>query len=423
MHTILKLRSDRPALDGTKNRVLVIESDPARQAVLRHVFTNHVSADFQIVPSVTDALTSIAHYMPDLVLTSPFLPPQDEGRLTARLKEQPGAEHLQVITTPYCIELEDPSADAASRIRHFWRRRRALMRHGCDSETLGKQIETYLEQAHARRAIAESRPRREPVRPPTVVPMRRKAENPAGLQTAGPQCQARPAARVRPSELSATDRRRARRKRSADVPSLWSVNLPIGGNVRVVDISSQGVLLETTSKIPPGRTVDLQLIGEGTDVRVPVRTTRSEVAAVDALGVRYRVAAAFSRELEMPGLESKVAPEAVVPTALADLLARVMREVDGGATATAIRACFEHGLRRLLTAHDVQLRRVPIVPERDSESIYFTVPVASDRQPILQMIFEPKRAPSAQEFKLLKAAASLAAVVVEFAPLEEVTVR
>jgi CheY-like chemotaxis protein len=423
MHTILKLRSDRPALDGERSRVLVIESDPARQAVLRHVFTNHVGADFQIVSSVNDALTSITHHMPDLVLTSAFLPPQDEGTLTSRLKGLAGAEHLQVITTPYRIDLEDPSGDAATRFLQLWRRRRPLIRRGCDSETLARQIETYLEQARTRRATAEFRPPREPMPRPIVVPMRRKAENPAGLQAAEIPCQPGPAARSRWSQLSASDRRRARRKRGTDVPSLWSVNLPIGGNVRVVDISNHGVLLETTSKIPPGRTVDLQLIGEGTDVCVPVRTTRSEVAAVDGLGVRYRVAATFSRELEMPGLECKVASEAVVPTALADLLTRVMREVDRGAPAAAIRACFEHGLRRLLTARDVQLRKSPVVPDHDSESIYFTVPVASNRQPILQMIFEPKRPPSAQEFRLLKAAANLAAVVVEFAPLEEVAIR
>jgi hypothetical protein len=112
-----------------------------------------------------------------------------------------------------------------------------------------------------------------------------------------------------------------------------------------------------------------------------------------------------------------------VPTALADLLARVMREADSGAPPTAIRTSFEHGLRRLLTARDVQVRQSPVVPDPGSDSIYFTIPLSSDRQPILQMIFEPKRPPSAQEFKLLKAATNLAAVVLEYAPLEELAAR
>jgi CheY-like chemotaxis protein len=418
----LQLRSV-PAPLGTTSRVLAIEADFGRQAILRDVFTNHVRADFQIVATVKDALASIAHQMPDLVLTSAFLPPHDEGRLTSRLKELPGAEHLQIITTPYYLDPEDPPTDAATRILQFWRRRRSLIRHGCDAETLGRQIETYLQHARERRAIAEPRARVEPISRTALVPMRKKAENPAGLKAAEITIEPRPAVKPRPTELTASDRRRARRKRSADLPSLWSVNLPIGGNVRVVDISSQGVLLETTSKIQPGRTVDLQLIGEGTDVSVPIRTTRTEVAAVDTLGVRYRVAAAFSRELNMPGLESRLAPAAVVPTALADLLARVMREADSGAPPTAIRTSFEHGLRRLLTARDVQVRQSPVVPDPGSDSIYFTIPLSSDRQPILQMIFEPKRPPSAQEFKLLKAATNLAAVVLEYAPLEELAAR
>jgi hypothetical protein len=48
--------------------------------------------------------------------------------------------------------------------------------------------------------------------------------------------------------------------------------------------------------------------------------------------------------------------------------------------------------------------------------VYFTVPHGFGTRPILQATFEPDYAPTAMDFRLLKAAASLAAVVLEFAP-------
>jgi hypothetical protein len=153
-------------------------------------------------------------------------------------------------------------------------------------------------------------------------------------------------------------------------------------------------------------------------VCLSARTTRSEVAAVDALGVRYRVAAVFSREVEIAGIESSVAPETVTPGALSDLLSRVLREIESGAPASSARRTFERGLCRLLTADDVQVRHSPIVPSRGSESFYFRVPTKGIPQPILQAVFASDAGPSAAEFKVLRAAANLAAVILEFTPLD-----
>jgi hypothetical protein len=64
----------------------------------------------------------------------------------------------------------------------------------------------------------------------------------------------------------------------------------------------------------------------------------------------------------------------------------------------------------------VQIRATPVIAERGAESVYFTVPHGSGARPILQAIFEPDYVPTAMDFRLLKAAVSLAAVVLEFAP-------
>ena len=145
---------------------------------------------------------------------------------------------------------------------------------------------------------------------------------------------------------------------------------------------------------------------------------RSEVAGVDGLGVRYRVAAAFARDLEIPGLFPQYPTATLSPRALGDLLSRVLAEVDRCAKPADVRARFERELRELIPLRDVQLRLTPVVEGSDTESVLFSVPQGSGPSPILQVTFDRDYRPSPMEFRLLKAAASLAAVVLEFAPLE-----
>jgi hypothetical protein len=108
--------------------------------------------------------------------------------------------------------------------------------------------------------------------------------------------------------------------------------------------------------------------------------------------------------------------------ALGDLLARALSDA-GGQTSAARRSRFEQGLRQLLPVRDVRIRQAPVIPDEGSDSIYFRIPGASPGQPVLQAVFEPEHQPSGVEFRLLKAAASLAAVVLQFAPFGEDGVR
>jgi len=411
MNSLMLSRAPQRRIEP-KGRVLAIEPDPVRAATLQDLLPPDLS-DFVIVKSASDAVRAIATQVPDLVLTSTFLPPAEEAALRARLKELPA--HIQVITMPHFMDSEEASAPDGSKVLNFLKRRSALMRPGCDSETVREQIAAYLEQAHALRLNPSAGESRAIVGAPgwtrsgtSVVRVSASGVNP--LATSGPHP-------YRLGRAHANDRRRARRRSNAELPTLLTVRLPWGADACVVDISSQGVLLETTSKITPGRTVDLQLIGQGVDVYVPARSIRSEVATVDAMGVRYRVAAAFARNLEALVSEPLAAAATVMPAVLADLLAGVLTDVDYHSKSAGPRARFEQGLRRLLPVRDVQIRQAPFIPSGGSESIYFTVPSGSDHPPILQAIFEPDHQPSAAEFRLLKAAASLAAVVLEFAPL------
>lgn len=420
MNTIT-IRTSPRRQTHSKGRILAIEPDFVRARTLQHVLRHHVRADFEIVKSRDEAIRSISERVPDLVLTSTFWPPPDEAALTAWLKQLPAAAHLQVITVPHFIDSEDAPGREPSKVLSFLKRRSALSCPACDPRTVGDQIETYLEQAHAKRLASTDRALCLVRHDPVVVAAHDQTKAETGLIRRATTDVNTLATSVGPrtyqlGRAHANDRRRARRRMSGELPWLWTVKVPWGADVKVVDISSQGVLLETTSKITPGSTVDLQVLGQDTNLSVPARMTRSEVAAVDAKGVRYRVAAAFARDLHILGLEPQSADASVTPTALADLLARVLSEVDHGSGSGALRTRFEHGLRRLLPVRDIQIRQAPVIPKEGSESVYFTVPRAAGR-PILQAIFEPDYQPSAMEFRLLRAAASLAAVVLEFAPL------
>jgi PilZ domain len=200
---------------------------------------------------------------------------------------------------------------------------------------------------------------------------------------------------------------------------LWAIRLPLGPDAKVVDISSSGALVETSFKITSGSTMDLQVLGQNINLRMPARMVRSEVASVDRLGVRYRAAAAFSGELDILELHTVPSDPSAVPKVLTDMVARVLAEAGGNSSRSSLRTRFEQELRRLLPVREIKIRQTPMIPSERTESVYFTVPRASISRPILQAVFEPDYQPSATEFRILKAAAGVAAVILEFAPFGE----
>jgi hypothetical protein len=300
------------------------------------------------------------------------------------------------------------------RVLKFFRRRSARLRPHCDVSTFRQQIETYLDHARAVRHELETRDISTGVPARSLVPAYQLAVSAdsrpvtTALTRATDATHRDAGARALPS-----DRRIARRRPAADVPWLWSVTLQGGLQVRIVNISTRGVLIETPSRIGDGATFDLQLVGQDTNMSVPARMVRSLVASVDSIGVRYHIAVAFARELDLAGLQ-RAAPAAFEPSMLGDLLTRVLRQGDRGCSADALRVRFEQEVRQLLPVRDVQIRQSPVIAESGSESVYFTVPYGDAPRPILQAIFEKDAAPTATEFQLLKAAANLAAVVLEF---------
>jgi hypothetical protein len=89
-------------------------------------------------------------------------------------------------------------------------------------------------------------------------------------------------------------------------------------------------------------------------------------------------------------------------------------ELNDSGTAADLRTTFEQGMRQLVPACEIKLRDTPMVSTDGGDSIYFTVPTTMGTGAILQATFDPEYEPALDEFKLLRAAAAVAAVIMQY---------
>ena len=136
------------------SRILVIEPDAAQAEILQDLLLARLEIDLVVVKRVEDALRFITDEIPDLVLTSAFLPPADEAVLAAQFRKMPAASHVQIVNLPYFLgtDIESPDHSSRSKVMGFFARRAATLRPACDADTLNRQIEDYLHQAVTLRA-------------------------------------------------------------------------------------------------------------------------------------------------------------------------------------------------------------------------------------------------------------------------------
>ena len=110
------------------------------------------------------------------------------------------------------------------------------------------------------------------------------------------------------------DRRLERRRRVVDEHGIVSARVRGGHEVSIVDVSAAGALIETTHRLLPGSSVDLQLTTSHGTVVVRGRVLRSAVSRLGATIVWYRGAIHLHRQLSWAG-ECSRATGYPVPTA------------------------------------------------------------------------------------------------------------
>ena len=387
------------------NRILAIEPDADRSVRLKHLIRENLKADVVLATSAEAAIAAMREDHPDLILTSTLLPASDEQHLVAHLRATPALRRLPVLTIPPVIEL--PAIEARSNGLFSRLRRRSEPQAWLiyDAGAVVTRIEEALEQSK----IAAARAAKEMALAARVAEETAMADAAIVEETIVDDSEPT-VLTIESPLLSSNLCRRAPRLRRSDVPWLSTVKLSWGPSLRLLNISSSGMLIESGVRLSPGSPTSFKLGGQGIDLVVPARIIRCRVAEVDSFGVRYESAAAFDEPVE--ALIAACSESADATAKLADLVDMVHESAASGTPQAELRATFEAGVLELITAHDVRLRDVPLVQDDGRESIYFTIPTPDDSDAVLQVTFNAHHEPNADDFALLIAAAEAASRVV-----------
>jgi hypothetical protein len=114
------------------------------------------------------------------------------------------------------------------------------------------------------------------------------------------------------AETTRSDRRAHERRSAADLDWLHAVRLngDAGYDVRLVDLSEGGALLEVDAPLRPGVILTLELSGPGLDTTVPMEVLRCYIANLRGETATYRGACAFTHLIELPGKDARPLPAA-----------------------------------------------------------------------------------------------------------------
>lgn len=109
--------------------------------------------------------------------------------------------------------------------------------------------------------------------------------------------------------ISPSDRRAHRRRNAGDLEWLRAVRL-LGGSgydVKLVDLSEGGALLEVDAPLRPGVMLTLELSGPGVEAAVPLEVLRCYISTLRGETTTYRGAVAFAHLIELPGMAQRTA--------------------------------------------------------------------------------------------------------------------
>jgi hypothetical protein len=401
-------------MDGQKLRILAIEPDPACREQLRALLAQRTKADVVFASSSEDAAGAIHDNRPDLILTSAMLPPRAEAQMIDALKHLDPDGTVPVITVPPLLDLPETPKVRRGIFRLISRRRTPPPRPPYDVAALMIRIEEALREA----GEAKEFPRIRPVHAEPSMALVLRSHVETGLATMPFRTAVEQARAARFLERKRMDR--ARRFGAAELPAPCTLTTPAGLIVRMLNVSNSGVLFESPLKFTPDDQTLLNLLEPNVAHVLSARIVRSEVASVTGLGVTYQTAAQFGANLD---IFQQVAPPVDVvdvtrtarivdaePHPLADLLVRVTNDLYQHQRYNEARTAFESGLRQLVPACDVRLSDRLVQPADGGDSIYFAVPGASGV--MVQATFGFGHKPSAEELRLLRAAAAIASVIV-----------
>jgi len=351
-------------------RILAIEPDRAHALALKKFVQSCIDADLVVVDSVPSAKAAIAEQLPQAVLVSELVSPDDDVDLTAHVRSRVPGRPLPILAVPAMGGGDEELSPAP----------RGLLRLIASGGSLtdAPRLQMARRQAalrHALQAIAD-------------LPAA-----PAGATAIAPQ------------------RPRAPRWKGDNIPWLTRVTMPLGLEVRLVNISRSGLLIESRGHFVSGQPAAFELHGR-LRVVVPGRFVRSTAVSPD--GALYHSAALFDDDLPLFAPHaSGLYGHTIVSSDLGEVLAWVRGQARSGMRPERIRAAFELSIQELVGARAVLICRAPAQADEPGDSVCLPVPTTDGSVAFLQAIYDTARPPSLHAFEQLQTAALLAADVLE----------
>jgi CheY-like chemotaxis protein len=278
-------------------RILAIEPDGGRRVTLQRLVREHLRADVVLTASADDALASLADATPDVILTSSLLPEREDEQLTAHLRAAPDLDHLQVLTIPPLVEIPTEKKPERRRWFQLFRaRQQRAPQPAYDFSAISTRIEEALEQSKY------DAPDSEIERPARLVLLSTRRTL---LLEAGKPQQVGFAPNMSivryGDEIPDDDRKwrsRARRWNGDELPWLSHIQLAWGAStfptLRLLNISSTGLLLESSALLTQGNKAGFRLAGSDHEqLIVHASVVRADPLMEDRSVTKYIVAATF----------------------------------------------------------------------------------------------------------------------------------
>ena len=126
---------------------LAIEPDASQAAILGRILGERIGGTLKVVGSTDAAFKALERRIPDLILVSPLLAPQDEEQIVARLAARGGdAAHVQLLSIP---RIRDGQQPVEKKRRFGWQSQKdsPSVSEGCDPVAFANEVADYLSQA------------------------------------------------------------------------------------------------------------------------------------------------------------------------------------------------------------------------------------------------------------------------------------
>lgn len=144
-----KALADHPRDDSgaDASHALAVEPDASQARALERMLNARIGGTLRVVGSIEEAFAALLERVPDLILMSPLLAPQDEEQIVARLGAiGVDASHVRLLSIP---RFGDNAAPVEKKRRFGWQSQKepSSAGAGCDPIAFANDVAEYLSQA------------------------------------------------------------------------------------------------------------------------------------------------------------------------------------------------------------------------------------------------------------------------------------